>query len=115
MFAVCNSTKDKPRKHQTCDAHRGDVRLHIDPLKQNDIDTIRYTHSGKISSVNEDFKYDITDTLHLNDERLKNNRKAALQSLANRSNRNKDKEWGKDKIKKFLSVLYSPDNDTQDH
>lgn len=82
------------------------------PLNKNDIDTIQYTHSGEISSVNEDFKYDITDTLHLNDERLKNNRKAALQSLANRSNRNKDKEWGKDKIKKYLSVLYSPDNDT---
>lgn len=112
MFAVCNITKDKPREHQTCDAHRGNVPLRINPLKQNDIDTIQYTHSGKISSVNEDFKYDITDTLHLNDERLKNNRKAALQSLANRSNRNKNKEWGKDKIKKFLSVLYSPDNDT---
>lgn len=113
MLAVCNITKDKPRKHQTCDAHRGDAFLHINPLKQNDIDTIRYTHSGTIFSVNDNYNRDIDDTLNLNEERLKNNRKAALQSLVNRSNKSKDKEWSKDKIKRFLAKLYSPDNDTQ--
>ena len=112
MFAVCNITKNNPREHQTCDAHRGNSALHIDPRSKSDIDTIQYTHSGGIKSVKDVFDNDLNAILNLNDERLRNNRMAAMKALADRFNKNKDREWSRKKIESFLSDLKSPDNNT---
>ena len=112
MFAVCRVTRDSPRSLQTCDSHRGSTLLHIDPRKQENIDTIYYTHGGRILSVNEDFEYDIDCTLNLNQARLVNNRCAALSSVFERSNRRNNSEWKRDKIKKYIEKLSAQGDDT---
>ena len=86
--------------------------LHIDPRKQENIDTIYYTHGGRILSVNEDFEYDIDCTLNLNQARLVNNRCAALSSVFERSNRRNNSEWKRDKIKKYIEKLSAQGDDT---
>lgn len=113
LFAVCDKTKDKPKEMQTCDAHRGNKTLHIDPRQQNDIDTICYTHSGYIHSTNADYEIDIIETLNLNCRMLINNRARTMKTLAERSTHRHNKEWSKKQIKKYLAKLEASDDDTE--
>lgn len=98
LFAVCDITRDHPSDMQTCDVHRGNDTLHIDPRKQNDIDTIRYSHSGVIRSDNPLFDNDISVTLNLNETGLRNKGVAALAGLSKRSVRRGDKQWSRQQI-----------------
>jgi uncharacterized protein (TIGR02646 family) len=43
LFAVCNTTRNMPYEKQTCDVRKGGKLLHLDPRKQSDIDSIKYT------------------------------------------------------------------------
>ena len=112
LFAVCDATRNNPRKLKTCDDRRGDTTLHIDPRKQEDIDTISYTHKGVIRSSNPVFEEDLNVVLNLNVERLINNRYNAWKSLANRVAKQKDKQLTKPQIQRYLSKIQSPDDNT---
>ena len=113
LFAVCDKTKDKPERMQTCDAHRGNKTLRIDPREQNDIDTINYNRRGYIHSDNDEYEIDISETLNLNCQMLVDNRARAMKILAERSNRRQNREWTKEQIKKYLAKLEAPDDDTE--
>ena len=113
LFAVCDKTRKKPRDMQTCDVHRNNEALHIDPRQQNDIDTIYYTHKGYIHSDNEEYEIDISETLNLNCQMLVDNRARTMKTLAERSNRRQNREWTKEQIKKYLEKLEAPDDDTE--
>lgn len=51
---------------QTCDSHKGDDVISIDPCSQSDIDTISYLRNGEIHSSNPAFERDLCETLNLN-------------------------------------------------
>ena len=56
------------RESLTCDSHKGDETISIDPCSQDDVDTIRYYRTGEIHSTNPAFERDLCETLNLNCE-----------------------------------------------
>lgn len=112
LFAVCNVTRNNPWKFKTCDDRRGYRELHIDPRKQEDINTISYTHGGAIKSSNPIFDNDLNDTLNLNAERLKNNRRKEWKSLTSCAAKQKNRQLTKSQIQRYLSKIQSSDDDT---
>lgn len=80
LFAVCKGNEGQIKELQTCDTHKGNISLSINPMKVHHIQSIAYKSDGTIYSSNDTFNYDINYTLNLNCDRgyLKTNRKAAL-------------------------------------
>lgn len=87
MLAVCNGNRDAQLNcNKTCDAHRGNTPLYVNPLKPDTLVTIQYKRDGTIYSDDPRVQHDLNDTLNLNSDgdnrRLKENRKKALQALS---------------------------------
>ena len=83
MLGVCygNSMWENVKKENlTCDAHRGNEWLTINPYDANSIRKIRYTSDGYITSDDAEIKKDVEVTLNLNCKMssLPENRKAVL-------------------------------------
>ena len=51
---------------KTCDAHRGNIPLTVDPRDIYSIRKIRYTLDGYITSNDKGIRTDVEDTLNLN-------------------------------------------------
>lgn len=83
MLAVCKGGEGSRRSGQTCDTHKGNQLISIDPTSQRDIDTISYSRGGTISSSDARFQRDLCVTLNLNSAQahLPENRKNALYAL----------------------------------
>ena len=86
LLAVCKGNEGEPRSKQSCDTHKGNQVLHIDPQRQRDIATIHYKRNGFIESSNTEFKKDLYDVLNLNAQEgyLISNRKTALSAFKHR-------------------------------
>ena len=52
----------------TCDAHRGNTELTINPFDETSVRKIKYKANGSIYSDDEDINKDVTETLNLNCE-----------------------------------------------
>lgn len=84
MLGVCKRNRNCEKKYQTCDAHRNNEPLTVNPWNENSISLIQYQQgTGIIYSDNSEINKDLNDTLNLNctESRLPENRKAALDSL----------------------------------
>lgn len=86
MLAVCkggDGDPSRPHSEQTCDTHKGDAVLSINPSSQDDIDTIYYLPNGEIGSSNAAFDDDLCKTLNLNCEAayLPQNRQRVYASM----------------------------------
>lgn len=81
MLAVCGGGEGNPRPQQTCDKHRGNEPLTVDPRREDHIRSITYKSDGTISSLNSDINKDLNVTLNLNMRQLKNDRAVALDTL----------------------------------
>ena len=71
MLGVCygNSlTKGVNQEDTTCDAHRGNTELTINPFDELSVRKIKYKADGSIYSDDADINKDITETLNLNCE-----------------------------------------------
>lgn len=69
MLGVCYGNSLTPGikdEDKTCDAHRGNTPLTINPYDINSIRKIRYTSDGYITSDNADIRTDVEKTLNLN-------------------------------------------------
>lgn len=81
MLGVCNGGEGMDKKSTTCDTHKGDAKITINPQYQSHIDTITYSSAtGEIHSSDKAFDTDLCDTLNLNcrEQYLPQNRRAAL-------------------------------------
>ena len=81
MPAVCNGNRDAHNdKEKSCDAHRKNAPLIVNPLKSDTLSSIKYLSNGEITASDDAIKKDLCDTLNLNcsERRLPENRKAAL-------------------------------------
>lgn len=91
MLGVCPGNKNSGLPHNglTCDQHRGNTPLTVDPLKKWTIDQISYTSDGKIFSQDERINHDLDVILNLNcvQAYLPKGRKDALDSLKNKIHR----------------------------
>lgn len=85
MLAVCSGNKKQAGvfENLTCDQHRRNTSLTVDPLDRTSIDKIKYKTDGTIYSDDPDIEKDLDDTLNLNcpASYLKENRKAALDEI----------------------------------
>lgn len=114
MFGVCTGNENsRNKKNTTCDTHRGNVELTINPLSKASIDLICYNEDGRIYSKDPYINEDLNKTLNLNCEAslLKTNRKMALRAVKNILIKKKQKgTWDKvflEKIKKRYETVNS--------
>lgn len=80
LLAVCDGFENMS-EHLTCDRSRGDTQLHVDPLKPETLEKIRYRRDGRMFSNDSEVNHDLNVTLNLNQRLLVRNRKIALTSL----------------------------------
>ncbi|WP_338323270.1 retron system putative HNH endonuclease [Bifidobacterium catulorum] len=81
MLAVCDGGRGLPYEQQTCDTHRRNDELSVNPWNDGDIRSIRYGSNGEMRSERAAVDFDIQWTLNLNEKRLVRNRRAALCAL----------------------------------
>jgi uncharacterized protein (TIGR02646 family) len=83
LLGVCPGNKGAAEKFLTCDAHRGNTPLTVDPLKLPSVALVRYLPDGTIYSDDEDVNHDLQITLNLNCKQayLPQGRMAALNGL----------------------------------
>lgn len=87
-----------------CDRLKGARDISFSPLDRQFIDTIKYNSDGAILSTNEAFDKEINQTLNLNTELLKINRKAMLIQVITQINVacKKGKSWDKKTLELYL-------------
>lgn len=83
MLAVCLGGRGETFCNQTCDAHKGNTKLTVNPLSESSINLIKYKQDGTIYSDDPDINNDLNNTLNLNcgQSNLKENRKSVLDAL----------------------------------
>jgi uncharacterized protein (TIGR02646 family) len=84
MFAVCSGNRGCGNKDGlTCDAHRGNEAIKVNPCDAETLRGITYTSSGIIQSSDPEINEDINERLNLNCSLLSlpENRKQVLQAL----------------------------------
>lgn len=83
MLGVCEGNKSNPLNAQTCDAHRGNTDLFVDPRNEEHIKQIEYRSDGTIYSKNERIDFDLNEKLNLNSDMayIKASRKEAIKEL----------------------------------
>jgi len=98
LLLVCMGGSDRKDnfKNLTCDSHKENFIITINPLSKKDINTIYYKNNGEICSKDEKMNNEIDNILNLNHQNLLENRKAVLDILKkeirneilNKSNKN---------------------------
>jgi uncharacterized protein (TIGR02646 family) len=88
MLLVCDGNEGAPLSYQTCDSHRRNQRLIINPFSETSVSKVSYKMDGRIYSDDPEINNDLDDKLNLNcfAVSLKENRKAALTSLQKQIN-----------------------------
>lgn len=78
MVAVCDG-----REGLTCDKHRGNASMKVDPTKPHTLESIKYLRDGTIDADDEAVRRDLQETLGLNDSHtyLRPSRSAAMAAL----------------------------------
>ena len=90
MLAVCSGNRGCGYKEgMTCDAHRGNEPLKVNPCDGNTLVGITYTSNGRIQSSDPRINEDLDINLNLNCERvsLPENRKQVLEALIDEVNK----------------------------
>ena len=110
MIGVCLGNRGNQKKYMTCDAHRANDELTVNPLENAKIQMIKYKSDGTIYSDDEKINKDLDITLNLNcDARgvfLKSNRKAALEALHAKLLRCKEQgQWTKTLLLRLKNSL----------
>lgn len=83
MLGACMGNECQPGSNQHCDTYKGDKNLTLNPANplHSIEDQIRFLSDGKISSPDATIDAELNDVLNLNVDRLKDNRKAVLDSF----------------------------------
>lgn len=113
MLGVCLGNRGSKRKENlTCDAHRGNEVLTVNPFEKATIDFIKYDNEGKIYSENLNIDKDLNLTLNLNCRQvlLKENRRKALEALKKKLIKLKPaSKWNREFLEKIIRRYEAPD------
>lgn len=123
MLGVCegkinfSSTDTIPENLKVhCEANRGNKDLTVDPKEISTINLIKYTANGEIFSSDPEINIDLNETLHLNIQILKTNRKKILEAIIDALIiKYKTKDWTKPIIAKELEKWQSKSIDKIDN
>ena len=115
MLGVCMGNRGAGSIDKfTCDAHRGNEEITVNPFDKSSIDLIEYDNDGRIYSNNVDIDKDLNETLNLNCEEvlLKLNRKRTLEALKKYLYELKARgTWKKEFLEKIKRKYELPDED----
>lgn len=87
LLAVCSGNEGQTRRLQTCDTHRGNDPITVDPTDAEHMSQVRFSADGSISSANSVHDEDMRVRLNLNTEQLKSNRRAVLEAIVEKYRR----------------------------
>lgn len=115
MLAVCGGNTDRAvgSSELTCDKHRGNLPLTVDPREKYSIEKICYKDDGTIYSLDQEINKDLDKTLNLNCEArlFKQNRKSVLDAVKKEILRKAmGKLITKQQLEKMLDKLQVKDN-----
>lgn len=96
LLAVCDGFEGS-EEGLTCDRARGNAPLTVNPLKPETLGSIRYQRDGKMLADDPVIRRDVAGTLNLNHPLLIRNRRAALQVLFARLER-EDSRGGRRRV-----------------
>lgn len=88
MLGCCKGNEGKPNKLQTCDTHKGNMELSLNPSVKADFKKMKliYFEDGTISSLDESFRKELNTVLNLNAAFLKSKRKEMIDSAKQQLN-----------------------------
>lgn len=108
MLGVCAGHKEGQKgSEDTCDTHKGNGSIMVDPRDKRTIDKIKYkSKSGEIYSDDVEIQKNLSLTLNLNSKghRLAENRKVKLDAVVDELSKRLQKGiWSKEQLMKFLN------------
>lgn len=111
MFGVCHGGRRNinslGRKQLTCDAHRENTPLTVNPLIRSSVEKIKYLEDGTIYSDDQMINTDLNETLNLNhySTPLRRSRKTTLDQLRKDLQRTlgSQKKWPKSRLQKLYN------------
>ena len=116
MLGVCygNEKKGRSERNLTCDAHRKNTDLKVNPFDKTCIDKIKYKSDGHIYSDDIELEQDLDVTLNLNydgaDAYLVMNRREVLNACKEKlAKMKKNGMWSKSMLRKVLKEYEMPD------
>lgn len=88
MLGCCKGNEGKPNKLQTCDTHKGNMELSLNPSIKADFEKMKliYFDDGTISSLDDSFRKELDTVLNLNAAFLKAKRKEMIDSAKQQLN-----------------------------
>lgn len=114
MLGVCDGNEGSgSKKTQTCDTHKGNTLLTINPFSNSSIELIQYKNDGTIYSCDKNINKDINETLNLNCQEvmLKRNRKEVLDRVKKYLSKKKMQgDWSRDLLIKTLNKFQTKDS-----
>lgn len=108
MLGCCKGNEGKQKKLQTCDTHKNNLELSLNPSVKSDFEKMKliYFEDGTISSINDSFRKEIDTVLNLNVAFLKAKRKEIIDS-AKRQLNYKDNSRSRAYIEKLIQKYKS--------
>ena len=112
MLGVCDGCRGDLDKNTTCDEHRHNAEIYVNPLDETMMETIYYTRDGKIYSTNSRISKDLDQILNLNCEqarsRLVLNRKKIYEECKKRlMNFQRNGNWKKGTVQKVMNYYHA--------
>ncbi len=115
VLGVCKIDRERKKEYQTCNSHRGNEKLTVNPFDRDTIKLIKYERgTGKIGSKNECIDKDLNYTLNLNckNSHLPENRLHVLKGLEKKILKdNKGKICSKSYLLNLKRQIENPDKD----
>jgi uncharacterized protein (TIGR02646 family) len=95
LLGACRGGEGQPRKHQHCDTHKGDEPITVSPLDETKHceRAIRYLANGEIASDDATVQKDLGETLNLNTDQLKRNRRSVSDEVIKSLTVKQKGEW----------------------
>lgn len=112
LLGACMGKQGARPQNQHCDTKKGDSEITINPIEvdKNCENLIRYRPDGKIYSDDVLINRDLNETLNLNLDFLKKNRKAALDVVVRKLDKKfSNKTWAKITVQKEIDRLSTKD------
>lgn len=111
LLGACLGNKGQRHKNQHCDTKKDDADLKVNPtdLNKNCEDLIKYRSNGEIYSEDSEINRDLNETLNLNMDTLKKNRRTVIDTVISQLESKFPKQtWSRsvleEKIKQYSSL-----------
>lgn len=115
MLGVCDGCRGSADEYTTCDEHRHDTELFVNPLDRTMMASINYDREGYIKSTDERIEHDLNHVLNLNCKQVSSkivlNRKSVYEECYERMKKlQAEGNWKKSMLQKVLRYYETQTN-----